>query len=191
MPFGQSRSQRGAQAWPLHHAPGMKDDTIDALELLRSQHEEVEDLIEQIEDADEPEEKQALFGEMADKLAAHTTIEEKLFYPSVMDDTTRELLVESTEEHLSIKRLLADMMSLDIEDEHFDAKLTVLKEQVRHHIHDEEEDQLFPKVRRLLSSDELAALGNELLAMHEELIARSPRTEVPAQTAQPASLPAM
>lgn len=169
----------------------MKDDTVNALELLRSQHEEVESLIEQIENSDDPEEKQALFVEMADKLAAHSAIEEKIFYPSVMDQKTRELLVESTEEHLSAKRLLADMMELDVEDEHFDAKLTVLKEQIRHHAHDEEEDQLFPKVRRLMSSDELAALGNEMMAMFEMLIEQSPRKEVPAQTSEPAPLPAM
>ena len=167
----------------------MKDDTVNALELLRSQHEEVESLIEEIENSDDPAQKQALFIEMADKLAAHSTIEEKIFYPSVMDQKTRELLVESTEEHLSVKRLLADMMELDVEDEHFDAKLTVIKEQIRHHAHDEEEGQLFPKVRRLMSADELAALGNEMLAMFEMLIEKSPRKQVPAETAAPAPLP--
>jgi hemerythrin superfamily protein len=168
----------------------MKDDTIDALELLRSQHDEVESLIEEIENSDDPQAKQALFIEMADKLAAHSTIEEKIFYPSVMDEKTRELLVESTEEHLSVKRLLADMMTLDVEDEHFDAKLSVMKEQIRHHAHDEEEDTLFPKVRRLMSADERAALGNEMLAMFETLLEQSPRKQVPAETAEPAPLPA-
>jgi hemerythrin superfamily protein len=167
----------------------MKEDTIDALELLRSQHEEVESLIEQIENSDDSDEKQALFVEMADKLAAHSAIEEKIFYPSVMDQKTRELLVESTEEHLSVKRLLTDMMELSVDDEHFDAKLTVMKEQIRHHAHDEEEDSLFPKVRRLMNADELAALGNEMLAMFETLIEQSPRNQVPAETAEPAPLP--
>jgi len=162
----------------------MKDDTIDALELLRSQHDEVEALIEEIEDADDPADREALFIEMADKLAAHATIEEKIFYPSVMDDKTHELLVESTEEHLSIKRVLSDMLDLDVDNEHFDAKLTVLKEQIRHHAHDEEEDMLFPKVRRLMSADELAALGNEMLALYETLIAREPRKQVPMETTE-------
>jgi hemerythrin superfamily protein len=166
----------------------MKDDTIDALELLRQQHDEVEDLMEQIENAD-GDEKEALFEEMADKLAAHATIEEKIFYPSVMESKTRDALIESTEEHLSIKRLLADMIELEVDDEHFDAKLKVLKEQVRHHAHDEEEDKLFPKVRRLMSADELAALGNELLAMFESLIQKEPRKQVPSETAEPAPLP--
>jgi hemerythrin superfamily protein len=168
----------------------MKDDTVNALELLRMQHEEVESLIEEIEDEDDPQAKEALFIEMADKLAAHSTIEEKIFYPSVMDEKTREQLVESTEEHLSVKRLLSDMLDLAVDDEHFDAKLSVLKEQIRHHAHDEEEDMLFPKVRRMMSADELAALGNEMLAMFEMLIERSPRKQVPAETAAPAPLPA-
>ncbi|MBA3393107.1 MAG: hemerythrin domain-containing protein [Deltaproteobacteria bacterium] len=166
----------------------MKDDTIDALELLRSQHEEVESLIEEIEEADDPAAKEALFAEMADKLAAHSTIEEKILYPSVMIEKTRESLIEATEEHLSVKRLLADMMELAVDDEHFDAKLTVLKEQVRHHAHDEEEDQLFPQVRRMMNKDELAALGNEMLALFEMLIEREPRKRVPAETVEAAPL---
>jgi hypothetical protein len=160
----------------------MAKDTINALDLLEEQHQEVDELISKIEDSDDADEKRELFVELADKIAAHSTIEEKLFYPSVLGDRTRELLVEFTEEHLSIKRLLADMLELDIEDEHFDAKLTVLKEQFRHHAHDEEEEQLFPMLRRQLSQDELAALGNELLAMHEALLEQEPRNLVPAET---------
>lgn len=167
----------------------MKDDTIDALELLRMQHQEVEDLIEELEDSDDPHEKRALFHELADKVAAHATIEEKLFYPSVLAADTQELLVESTEEHLSVKRLLADMLELDVEDEHFDAKLSVMKEQIRHHARDEEEEMLFPKVRRRWSRDELAALGNELLAMYEMLMERGePRRTVPSETDEAAPL---
>ncbi len=167
-------------------------DTIDALELLKMQHDEVDELIGQIEDSDDPEEKADLFRELADKLAAHSTMEEKLFYPTVMAEQTEDLLLESTEEHLSVKRILADMMQLDVEDEHFDAKLSVIKEQIRHHARDEEEGELFPKVRRLLSADELAALGNECMALFESLLeAGDPRMNVPAETREAASLPAM
>jgi hemerythrin superfamily protein len=169
----------------------MKDQMINALELLRSQHEEVEDLIEQIEDSDDANEKAELFIQLADNLAAHATIEEKLFYPSVMTEQTEEQLVESTEEHLVVKRLLADMMDLDPDDEHFNAKLKVLKENVRHHAHDEEEDKLFPKVERMFDREELAALGNEMLAMFEMLMEREPHRNVPAETAEAAQLQPM
>jgi hypothetical protein len=163
--------------------------SLNALELLRSQHEEVEDLIAEVEDADDPDAKTALFHQLADKLAAHSTIEEKIFYPAVMTGDTREQLIEATEEHLAVKRLLADMMELDCEDEHFDAKLTVLKENIRHHAHDEEEDKLFPEVEAMMDEDELAALGNELLAMFEMLLERAPRRNVPAETKHAAELP--
>lgn len=167
-------------------------DTIDALELLTMQHDEVEMLIEQIEDNDDDEEKEMLFLELADKLAAHATMEEKLFYPSVMGEKTEELLLESTEEHLSVKRVLADMMAMDVDDERFDAKLSVLKEQVRHHARDEEEGELFPKIRRDFSADELAALGNECMALFEALLERGePRMNVPRETREAAPLPMM
>jgi hemerythrin superfamily protein len=162
--------------------------SLNALELLRSQHTEVEDLIERIEDCDDPDPKMALFQELADKLAAHSAIEEQIFYPSVMTDELREQLIEATEEHLAVKRLLADMLSLDCRDEHFDAKLTVLKENIRHHAHDEEEGALFPEVERMMDEDELAALGNELLAMFESLLERAPRRNVLAETKQAAEL---
>ncbi len=163
-------------------------DTIDVLELLSSQHDEVDELIAQIEDSDDTDEKEDLFRELADKLAAHATIEEKIFYPSVMADQTHEQLLESAEEHLQMKRILADMLALDVDDEHFDAKLSVLKEEVRHHARDEEEDKLFPKVRRAFSQDELAALGNECLAMFERLLEQEPRMNVPAETTEAAPL---
>jgi hemerythrin superfamily protein len=166
---------------------GMKD-TINALELLTQQHDEVDELIAQIEDSDDGAEKQQLFEDLADKLAAHATIEEKLFYPSVMTDDTEDQLLEATEEHLAVKRVLADMLAMEVTDDRFDAKLTVLKEEVRHHARDEEEGKLFPKLRKMFSQDELAGLGNELLAMFEELLEEAPRNEVPMQTREAAPL---
>ncbi|MDB4958334.1 MAG: hemerythrin [Myxococcales bacterium] len=163
-------------------------DTIDALELLTQQHDELEDLIERIEETDDPDEKTELFTKLADNLAAHATIEEKLFYPSVRSDRTEEMLLEATEEHLAMKRVLADMLELDPEDEHFDAKLKVLRDEVHHHAREEEEAKLFPIVRKSMSEDELAGLGNELMAMFEQVIEREPRMQVPAETAEAAPL---
>jgi len=164
-------------------------ETIDALELLTSQHDEVEELIGEIEDSDDPSEKGEMFKELADKLAAHATVEEKLFYPAVMAKDTEELLVESTEEHLSVKRIIADMIELDPQDAHFDAKLTVLKEQIRHHARQEEEGELFPKVRKAFSEQELAALGNECMAMFEAILEQGdPRLNIPRETREAARL---
>jgi len=173
----------------LHFSTIMKEEmTTNALELLMSQHEEVEMIIEQIQNTLDLSEKAVLFEALADQLAAHATIEEKLFYPAVLDASTRELLVESTEEHLSVKRLLADMMELELDDEHFDAKLLVLRDQVVHHAHEEEEQELFPLVRKLFDNDDLAALGNEMLAMFERLMEKEPRRNVPSETRAAAPL---
>lgn len=167
----------------------MKTNTTNVLDLLTEQHSEVDALFEAIEKANG--DKKALFDELADKLAAHAAIEEKIFYPAVMSKETEEILHESVEEHLSVKRLLADMLALDpvAESDEFDAKLSVVKEQVSHHAHEEEEKELFAKLRKSMSADELAALGNECMAMFEDLIEKEPRRNVPAETAHAAALP--
>src|SRR6266436_6580872 len=85
---------------------------VDAIELLETQHQEVESLFEMIERAGE-DEKQDLFEQLADALAVHTTIEEKHFYPATKSARTEELLQEAVEEHLSAKRLVADLMEME------------------------------------------------------------------------------
>lgn len=157
-----------------------------ALELLTAQHDEVDELFSMIEKARDGERKRAYFEELADKLAAHAKIEEVHFYPAVNTKSTRDLVVESVEEHLAMKRTLADMLELDVDDEHFDAKLSVLKEQVEHHAREEEEGKLFPEARKLLDADQLAALGGEMLALFEELLEQAPRNQVHAETTEAA-----
>jgi hypothetical protein len=166
-------------------------DILDVLDLLTSQHSEVDELFEQIESG--KGDRAVLFATLADKLAAHATVEEKIFYPAAMAQETSEMLHESVEEHLEIKRVLADMLELDPEadEDSFMAKLSVLKENISHHAHEEEEDKLFPRLRKLFSTDERAAIGNEVLAMFEQLIERRPRFEVPKETAEAAPLPSI
>lgn len=165
-----------------------KTTTTDVLELLATQHKEVDMLIAEIEKGDG--ERGELFTELANRLAAHATVEEKLFYPAVMAKETSELLHESVEEHLAIKRILADLITMKLDDDSFDAKLSVLKEQVSHHAHKEEEAKLFPRVRALMNADERAALGNEVLVMFEELLETEPYKGVPEETTAAAPLPA-
>ncbi len=164
-----------------------KDTTTDVLELLTSQHSEVDALFEQLEAGEG--DTQAAFYELANKLAAHASAEEKVFYPAVMVPETKELLQESVEEHLAIKRVLADMITMKLDDDAFHAKLSVLKEQVSHHAHEEEERNLFPKLRMAMSSDQRAALGNEVLVVFEELMASQPYKQVPLETDKAAPLP--
>ena len=164
-------------------------DMLDVLEVLTSQHNEVDDLFEKIESGSR--DRAVLFTQLADKLAAHSAIEEKIFYPAAMMEETSDLLHESVEEHLGVKRILADMLELDpgTDADEFDAKLSVLKENVSHHAHEEEEGKLFPILRRVLSAEDRAALGNEVLALFESLIEHEPRYQVPKETAEAAPLP--
>jgi hypothetical protein len=162
---------------------------LDVLQILTNQHTEVDELFEKLESG--KGDRAALFIQLADKLAAHATVEEKIFYPAAMESETSDMLHEAVEEHLEIKRVIADMLDLDPSEDQdaFDAKLSVLKENVSHHAHEEEEGKLFPMLRRLLSADERAALGNEVLAMFESLIEQSPRFHIPEETGEAAPLP--
>jgi hypothetical protein len=155
---------------------------MNAIDMLESQHREVEELFEKIEKAKGAGAKERLFVQIADKLAVHAAIEEHHFYPAAKAKQTEDILLESAEEHLSIKRLLADLLDLDAGDETFDAKIKVLKEQVEHHVEEERQD-LFPKARKLLSKDELDAIAQEMTAEQVELEEKGePRKAVPAET---------
>jgi hemerythrin superfamily protein len=159
-----------------------RNGSASAVALLESQHDDVEDLFEQIKAATTDGAKSKLFIELADTLAAHAKIEETIFYPAVLARQTEDLLLESAEEDLSIKRVLADVLELDIDDEQFDAKLSVMQEQVEQHAREKEEGELFPKVKVLFTDHELVALGSEMLAKFEELLGGKPRLQVKNHT---------
>lgn len=161
---------------------------MNAIDLLKSQHREVEKLFSKCEAARDKATKQRTFETIADKLAVHAAIEEHHFYPTVREKKTEDILLESLEEHLAVKRVLADMLEIDASEETFDAKLTVLKELVEHHVKEEESD-LFPKVSKLLTKDELDALAQEMTAEQTELEEEGePRNKVPAETEAAATL---
>jgi hemerythrin superfamily protein len=161
---------------------------MSAIDMLEADHREVEDLFEEFESAKGAAEKREVFEEIADKLAVHAAIEERHFYPAAKSKETEDLLLESSEEHLSVKRLIADLLALDAKDETFEAKVKVLKEQVEHHV-EEEEGELFPKVQKLLGKEVLEALEQEMTATREELMEEGdPRDAVPAETDEAARI---
>jgi hemerythrin superfamily protein len=161
---------------------------MNAIDLLKSQHRAVEKLFSQAESAKDTDKKQSLFNKIADSLAVHAAIEEHQFYPAVKAKRTEDILLESLEEHLGIKRVIADLLKTPASDETFDAKLKVLKEQVEHHVEEEESD-LFPKSKKVLDADQLEALGQEMSAEQSDLeAAGEPRKSVPAETQEAASL---
>jgi hemerythrin superfamily protein len=163
---------------------------MNAIDLLKKQHREVEELFEQFEGAGEKAErtKERLCREISDQLAVHAEIEEKLFYPEAKQENTEELLRESVEEHLAMKRILADLIEKGTDDDQFEARMKVLQEQVEHHV-EEEEKELFPKVRKSCSKEELEDLGTRMEAMAEELKEEGePSKGIPGQTDSPAPI---
>jgi hemerythrin superfamily protein len=161
---------------------------MNAVELLKAQHREVEGLFEKFEKAGKAVAKRQIAEEICDKLTVHAAIEERHFYPAVKAKQTEDLLLEALEEHLAAKRVMADLLDLKPSDETFEPKVKVLKEQIEHHV-EEEEEELFPKVEKLLSREELVALAQEMTATQTELeAARKPREAVRAETDEAAAL---
>ena len=161
---------------------------MDAIQLLTDQHRMLEERFNAAVAASDPRERSALVAEAGDQLAVHVAAEEELFYPAVKARRTEDILLESLEEHLSLKRLLADLLNLPDDDSTYEAKLKVLREQAEHH-HHEEEEHLFPQVRKCLPADELEALGVEMLARQKQLLREGqPREAMAEQTEKAAVL---
>lgn len=166
----------------------MNDNNMDAVDLLVSQHRAMESLLKKIADSDDHDERKALFAKAGDHLTTHIKSEEELFYPAVKAARNEDRLLESLEEHLSLKRLLADLLALDPDDKLFEAKLQVLTEQTEHH-HKEEEEHLFPEVPKLLDKNQREALGKEMLALQLDLKRQGdPRAAVVSETGAAAPL---
>jgi hemerythrin-like domain-containing protein len=153
-----------------------------AINLLEQQHQEVRDLFERIGQTEDTSEKETLFQQLADNLAAHMTIEEMIFYPAAYttDDTK---YAEAVDEHAASKRVLAQLLVMATDDERFEDKLTKLQELVEAHVEDEESD-LFRTAKRDLEPDELERLGEEMQALFDEEMAAQPSRNVPDEVAE-------
>ena len=161
---------------------------MDAIDYLRRQHHEMERAMAQVLEAGNADGMRSRFADVADQLTMHIESEEQVFYPAVKAQRTEDILLESLEEHLGIKRVLSDLIDLDADDETFDAKAKVLQEQVEHHV-EEEEGDLFPKVKKIFDEETLVAIAQQMAELQEELLAKgNPRLAVPGQTDEAAPL---
>ncbi|MBA2252086.1 MAG: hemerythrin domain-containing protein [Nitrospirales bacterium] len=133
------------------------------VELLRKDHEKVKMLFREFESAEEAEQKMKILQQAISELEVHASAEEKIFYPAVRKDSPDAApnLDESLEEHHVMKFLLGELRDMSPGDELFDAKFTVLAENVKHHIK-EEESELFARART--GDLNLNELGKKLLA---------------------------
>lgn len=134
-------------------------------ELLKTDHEKAADLFERIESAS-GKEKLAAFKKLKAELDVHTLIEETILYPALKNAAeTRDITLEAYEEHRVVKDLLAELAAAKLSDK-WDAKFMVLKENVEHHV-DEEESDLFKKAKDVLSTEQAEALGDQMAAEKE------------------------
>jgi hemerythrin-like domain-containing protein len=143
----------------------------DAIALLKADHAKVKALFKEADAlSDRAHAARAKLFEKIDlELTLHTQVEEKLFYPAFKAKTKsnteeRDEVLEAFEEHASAKALISKLEKLDPRDETYKAKLQVLGEMIEHHVK-EEESELFPEARKLLSEEQLVDIGKKIQAM--------------------------
>jgi len=140
----------------------------DAVALLKADHRAVEKLFGQFERARGEDRKQQIAQQICLELRVHTQIEEEIFYPAsrefLQDD---EIVNEAVVEHQAAKDLIGEIEGMDPSDEMFDAKVTVLQEQIEHHV-EEEEKEYFPQLQK--TEMDLKAIGEQLKARKGDLM---------------------
>ena len=137
---------------------------MNAFELLKADHKTVAGLLEKIDQTTERgvKTREELFARLKTELDIHAEIEESIFYPALEDEEkTRDITLEAFEEHRLVKQLLSELDSMSKDDEQWTARFTVLKENVEHHV-EEEEDEMFKKARGVLSKDDIEVLGTRM-----------------------------
>jgi len=161
-------------------ARSTKSDSLadeDAFELLKADHQKVKGLFRQFKQLKQDEgsgaEKTELVKEICEELKLHTQLEEELFYPAVREAVSgdeleegADLMDEALVEHAAAKDLIAQLEEMDPDDELYDAKVTVLSEQIDHHV-TEEEGEMFPKAKRAHLDKQ--SLGAQMAARKLEL----------------------
>ncbi|MGI8878906.1 MAG: hemerythrin domain-containing protein [Candidatus Limnocylindria bacterium] len=156
---------------------------MDAITLLKQDHQKVKKLMSEIEKTTERgvKTREELFTKLVAELTVHEKIEEEIFYPAVKERAeakqVQELIAESYEEHHFVDMIAKEIKETPFEAEEWAAKFKVMMENVEHHAIEEEEEKLFPKVQRAFSKDELEDLGARMLRLKE--------SEQSAQTSSP------
>lgn len=143
---------------------------MDTFELLKADHRRVHELFQQLVDTTERAVKtrQELFPKLQMELDVHARIEEEIFYPATLaKEETHKITSEAYAEHDLVKKLLVEIEALPIESEEWAAEMTVLMENVEHHV-GEEEEEISPQAQKLLSQEEIESLGDQLAAAKEE-----------------------
>jgi hypothetical protein len=134
---------------------------MDAITLLKTDHQKVSGIFEKLEETTERAEKtrEELFTQLKLELDVHAHIEETIFYPVLKkSEETRDITMEGIQEHHVVKVLLRELDAMGVGSETWTAKLKVLKENVEHHVEEEESD-MFKSAREVLTEEQLEELG--------------------------------
>ena len=143
--------------------------TVDAIDMLKHDHDKVEKGFRQFEKMDrhDLEACRRLIQSVCDDLKTHTTLEEEVFYPALREAIgDEELMNEAAVEHETARMLIEQLENMDADDPNYFATFKVLGEYVRHHVK-EEQNQMFPAAKK--ARLDLAALGERMRARMEEL----------------------
>lgn len=144
---------------------------MDALTLLKDDHDKVKGLLSKLDDTTERAEVTRTEGltKLKQELTVHEAIEEEILYPALIEFAkTKDITLEAFEEHHVVDMIMVELEQTPVEDETWAAKLTVMKENLEHHI-EEEEDDMFKKARQVMDEAELVELGERMSARKAEL----------------------
>jgi hypothetical protein len=158
---------------------------VDVVQLIREQHDRIRELFIRIDDGEDE-----LVHDVLDDIAMHLEIEEAVLYPALLDSALAPQIRVAAEEHLSVKRIISDLVESDPEDERFMARVTVLRRQAEEHM-EEEETEVLPEVERLFDWEQRMDLARELRAFMETLVesgSEGPLEAVLTDATVPASL---
>jgi hemerythrin superfamily protein len=134
---------------------------MNALEILKQDHQKVKELFQEARRGEQNKRKD-IFDKIDTELEIHAHIEETVFYPALEEhEELKDMVAEALEEHQEVKTLLEEIEELGPESHDFGARLQELMENVEHHV-EEEESEMFPKVREVFDEEELEELGNQL-----------------------------
>ena len=142
---------------------------MNAIKMLENDHEKMRELLNELESTTERgvKTRQELFATIKGELTIHEIIEEEIFYPALKNHPkARDIVLEGYEEHHVVDLLMGELEGLDVDDEMWGAKATVMKENVEHHM-EEEEGEMFKKARQVFDDTELEDLGAEMAARKE------------------------
>jgi hemerythrin-like domain-containing protein len=145
---------------------------MDAMNLLKEDHQKVKKMLAELESTTERgvKTREELFTKVKQELVVHEAIEEEIFYPALKEHPkTKEIALEGYEEHHVVDTVMAEIEGVAYDDEKWGAKFTVMKENLEHHI-EEEEGEMFKQARQVFDEDELAQLGESMKARKEDLI---------------------